>query len=289
MALPQETPKKASPYPLASAGAREGRTQVPVGALVFGDRRIQTIAGPCAVESEEQVLAIAQAVKAAGATALRGGAYKPRSSPYSFQGLEAEGLAILARVRAQVGLPIVTEIMDARDIPHFLEHDIDVLQVGARNMQNFTLLKELGRLKKPILLKRGAGSTVNEWLSSAEYILHGGNPHVILCERGINTFENATRATLDLSSVPVLKKETHLPVIVDPSHAAGRPDIIPALSRAAIAAGADGLIVEVHHCPGDALCDGKQALLPEGFAAMMEDVRSVARAVGREVAEHAYA
>ncbi len=273
--------KKESPYPLVSRSAESADTKVSIAGGVFGSEKIVAIAGPCAVESEEQVLKVAALVKAAGATALRGGAYKPRSSPYSFQGLEEEGLSILRNVREKTGLAIVTEIMDARTIPLFLKYDIDVLQVGARNMQNFSLLKELGLLRKPVLLKRGAGSTISELLSAAEYILHGGNTNVILCERGIQTFEKSTRATLDISSVPVLKKETHLPVIVDPSHAAGRPDIIPALSRAAIAAGADGLIVEVHHDPAHALCDGAQALLPENFASMMGDVRRIAQAIGR--------
>ncbi len=273
--------EKASPYPLAARGAKED-TKVAARGAVFGAERLAIIAGPCAVETEEQVLTVAGRVQAAGATALRGGAYKPRSSPYSFQGLEEKGLEILARVREKTGLPIVTEIMDARAIPHFLKHDIDVLQVGARNMQNFTLLKELGALRKPVLLKRGMGSSVTELLQAAEYVLHGGNEDVILCERGISTFEKSTRATLDISAIPVLKKETHLPIIVDPSHAAGRPDIIPALARAAVAAGADGLIVEVHHDPSHALCDGAQALLPDAFAAMMDDVRRVAAAVGRE-------
>jgi 3-deoxy-7-phosphoheptulonate synthase len=275
------TDKKSSPNPLTSRASKEEGTKVAAGSAVFGAEKLVVIAGPCAVETEEQVLTIAERVKAAGATALRGGAYKPRSSPYSFQGLEEAGLLILKSVREKTGLPIVTEIMDARTIPLFLKHDIDVLQVGARNMQNFTLLKELGQIRKPILLKRGFGATVAELISAAEYILHGGNPNVILCERGINTFERSTRSTLDISAIPVLKKETHLPVIVDPSHAAGRPDIIPALARAAVAAGADGLIVEVHHDPSHALCDGAQALLPDGFASMMEDIRRVAQAVGR--------
>ncbi len=273
---------KLSPYPLAARDASRQDTKVTVRDVVFGAEKLVVIAGPCAVETEEQVLTVAERVKAAGATALRGGAYKPRSSPYSFQGLEEKGLEILARVREKTGLPIVTEIMDARAIPHFLKHDVDVLQVGARNMQNFTLLKELGLLRKPVLLKRGMGSSVTELLQAAEYVLHGGNADVILCERGISTFEKSTRATLDISAIPVLKRETHLPIIVDPSHAAGRPDIIPSLARAAVAAGADGLIVEVHHDPGHALCDGAQALLPDVFGAMMDDVRRVAAAVGRE-------
>lgn len=276
-------PKKKSPHPLVSGEPEQGRSVVHVGGIDFGGEAVGVIAGPCAVESEEQALAVAQAVKRSGAAALRGGAYKPRSSPYSFQGLEEKGLAILKAAGRAVGLPVVSEIMDARHIQYFLNAEIDVLQVGARNMQNFTLLKELGMLRKPILFKRGAGSTVREWLLAAEYLLHGGNRNVIFCERGINTFENATRATLDISSVPVMKRETHLPVIVDPSHAAGRPDIIPALSQAAIAAGADGLIIEVHHCPETALCDGAQAMLPGDFSAIMDSVRRVAAAVGRTV------
>lgn len=280
---------KTHPYLLAARAEGRPQTRIAVRGASFGPETFTVIAGPCAVEDEVQVASLADRVKIAGASALRGGAYKPRSSPYSFQGHGEEGLRMLADARARTGLPVVTEIMDARDIPAFEKHDIDVLQVGARNMQNFTLLKALGELRRPVLLKRGMGSTVKELIQSAEYVLAGGNDRVILCERGIRTFEGSTRATLDISAVPILKKETHLPVIVDPSHAAGMPDIIPALSRAAVAVGADGLIVEIHHAPERAFCDGQQALLPESFETMMKELRAVAEAVGKRMEVPAYA
>jgi 3-deoxy-7-phosphoheptulonate synthase len=242
--------------------------------LKIGGGSFQVIAGPCSVESEEQVLSIARAVKAAGATMLRGGAFKPRTSPYAFQGLGKEGLRILSLAKRETGLPIVTEIMDPRDLPLF--EDVDVLQIGARNMQNYELLKEVGtQTKKPVLLKRSFSGTVKELLMSAEYVLAGGNPNVILCERGIRTYETATRNTIDVTVVPLLHRKSHLPVIVDPSHATGVASLVKPLSMAATVIGADGLIVEVHNDPPHALCDGAQSLTPESFAGLMEGVRNV--------------
>jgi len=236
------------------------------------------IAGPCTVESREQTLTTAECVAAAGASMLRGGAYKPRTSPHSFQGLGRDGLRILAEARAATGLPVVTELMDVREIDAVLEV-ADVIQIGARNMQNYALLTEIGRSGRPALLKRGAAATVDDLLLAAEYILSEGNEHVTLCERGIRTFERSTRFTLDVSAVPVLKERTHLPVIVDPSHAAGRRELVRPLSLAAVAAGADGLIVEVHPDPESALCDGPQALTTAEFAAFADDVHALARAM----------
>ena len=248
----------------------------------IGDKKIALIAGPCSVESEEQITEIAKEVKALGASFLRGGAFKPRTSPYSFQGLELEGLELLKKAKAKTGLPIVTEIMSTSMIEKFIE-DVDVIQVGARNMQNFDLLKELGKTKKPILLKRGLSATIEELIISAEYIMAGGNENVILCERGIRTFETYTRNTLDLSAIPAIKKLSHLPVIVDPSHAAGKSWMVDPLSKAAIAVGADGLIIEVHNDPANALCDGQQSIKPEEYGKLLEDLRAIARAVGREL------
>ncbi len=251
------------------------------GAQVGGDR-LAVIAGPCSVESEEQIVAVAQAVKASGATALRGGAFKPRTSPYSFQGMGNDGIRLLQEARAATGLPIVTEIMSTDNIEMF-EMCVDVIQVGARNMQNFDLLKQLGRTTKPILLKRGLSSTIEEWLMSAEYIMAGGNEKVILCERGIRTFETFTRNTLDLSAVLAVKKLSHLPVVVDPSHACGQAWMVERMSLAAAAAGADGLIVEVHNDPPHAKCDGAQSITPEQFDVLMGKLRTLAPCVGRAV------
>ena len=239
---------------------------IEIGDLKIGGGNFQIIAGPCSVESREQIISVAQSVKASGARLMRGGAFKPRTSPYSFQGLRGEGIKLLIEARRATGLPIVTEIMDISQLSLF--EDVDVIQVGARNMQNFEMLKELGHTDKPILLKRGLSSTLEELLMSAEYILAGGNNKVILCERGIRTFETYTRNTLDLSAVPVLKGLTHLPVIVDPSHATGKSALVPTMSMAAVAAGADGLIIEVHNDPPHALCDGAQSLTPEQFDAL---------------------
>jgi len=258
------------------------------GAVAIGDRASTTvgghaltvIAGPCSVEGPEMLLEVATGVRAAGASMLRGGAFKPRTSPYAFQGLGDAALRILADVRAATGLPVVTEVMDTRQVERIAEF-ADVLQIGARNMQNFSLLAEAGRTQRPVLLKRGLSATLTELLMAAEYIMAQGNPNVILCERGIRTFEPSTRNTLDISAIPILKRETHLPVIVDPSHAGGRADIVPALSFAAIAAGADGLIVEVHPRPEQALSDGDQSLTPTDFEQLMRQLRPFAEAAGR--------
>ena len=252
-------------------------TVVQVGDVKIGHGNFCMIAGPCSVETEEQIVAVAKAVKASGANMLRGGAFKPRTSPYDFQGLKAEGIELLKIARQETGLPIVTEIMGVEHLPLF--EDVDLIQVGARNMQNFDLLKELGRLRKPILLKRGLASTMKELLMSAEYIMAGGNEHVILCERGIRTFDDYTRNTLDLAVVPMLRELTHLPIIVDPSHATGIARLVPPMALAATACGADGLIIEVHNDPIHALCDGAQSLRPEEYDALAKKVRSVREAV----------
>jgi 3-deoxy-7-phosphoheptulonate synthase len=255
------------PYKKANRKFHPDNTVVDVCGNKIGGKNIAVIAGPCSVESEEQIIEIAKRVKASGARFLRGGAFKPRTSPYSFQGLKGEGLELLKIARQKTGLPIVSEIMSTEHLSLF--EDVDIIQVGARNMQNFELLKELGKLKKPILLKRGLANTIEEFLMSAEYIMSGGNENVILCERGIRTFETFTRNTLDISAVPVLKRLSHLPVIVDPSHAAGLPWLVEPLSKAAIAVGADGVMIEVHNNPKKALSDGAQSLTPDQFDAVM--------------------
>ena len=261
------------PYKKANRKFHPADTVVDCGGVKLGGGMFQIIAGPCSVESEEQIITVAKAVKAAGATLLRGGAFKPRTSPYAFQGLHGEGIRLLEEAKKETGLPIVTEIMDANHLPLF--ENVDVIQVGARNMQNFELLKELGKVNKPILLKRGLANTLQELLMSAEYIMAGGNEQVILCERGIRTFETATRNTLDLSCVPVLHQLTHLPVIIDPSHATGVSRLVKPMSLAAAACGADGLIIEVHNDPKHALCDGAQSLTPEEFADVAARVQAV--------------
>ena len=271
-----------APYKLVSSDFKPEKTVVDVGGVKIGSKKIAVIAGPCSIESQQMLLKIAKIVKKAGATILRGGAFKPRTSPYSFQGLGEKGLKILHEVSKEVGMPTVTELMDIRDID-MVERYSDVIQIGARNMQNFNLLKEVGLSKKPILLKRGMMSTIEEWLMSAEYILANGNFNVILCERGIRTFEKATRFTFDVSAIPVVKKLSHLPIIADPSHATGKWGLVSPVSAAAIAAGADGLIVEVHTDPEEALSDGTQSLLPDNFNALMEDMEKVAKAVGRTI------
>lgn len=248
----------------------------------IGGEKIALIAGPCSVESAEQITNIASSVKMCGAGFLRGGAFKPRTSPYSFQGLELQGLELLKLAKKKTVLPIVTEIMSTSMIEKFNE-EVDIIQVGARNMQNFDLLKELGKIKKPILLKRGLSATIEELLMSAEYIMAGGNEQVILCERGIRTFENYTRNTLDLSAIPVIKKLSHLPIIIDPSHATGKSWMVEPLSKAAIAAGADGLIIEVHNDPKNALCDGQQSITPEEYKILVEKLKKIANAVDREI------
>ena len=270
------------PYKLASREAREEDTIIKVGNVTIGGGQFVVIAGPCAVESEEQMMESAFVVKEAGAQLLRGGAFKPRTSPYSFQGMEEEGLKILARVREKTGLPVVTEVMSTEDVD-LVEKYTDILQIGARNVQNFPLLKKAGQARKPVLLKRGMMTTIEELLMSAEYILSSGNEQVILCERGIRTFETATRNTLDLSAVPVLKGLTHLPVIVDPSHAAGHWKYVIPLSKAAMAVGADGLLVEVHPEPEKAVSDGLQSLKPKKFHMLMEELRNLETCLHKKV------
>lgn len=270
------------PYKIASREYKKENTSVSVNGVVIGGKKIVIGAGPCSVETEDLLIKTAIAVKKAGASMLRGGAFKPRTSPYSFQGLGEQGLKFLAEAKKITGLPIVTEVMDARQIEVVVRY-ADVIQIGARNMQNFELLKEIGKIKTPVILKRGMMSTIEEFLMSAEYILSQGNLDVILCERGIRTFEKVTRNTLDLSSVPVLKSLSHLPVIVDPSHGTGHWRWVNPLSRAAVAVGADGLLIEVHLSPEDAYSDGEQSLLPEKFSKMLEELQPIAKAVGREI------
>nr|MBP8743227.1 3-deoxy-7-phosphoheptulonate synthase [Acidaminococcaceae bacterium] len=253
-----------------------------VGGVQIGGKKLAVIAGPCSIETDEQMNSVAQSVKEAGATLLRGGAFKPRTSPYSFQGLKEKGLDMLGEAGTNHSLPIVTEIMSADKLDQFVGK-VDLIQVGARNMQNFELLKELGKTQVPILLKRGLAATIEEWIMSAEYIMAGGNENVILCERGIRTYETYTRNTLDLSAIPAVKKLSHLPVIVDPSHAAGMWWMVEPLAKAAIAVGADGLMIEVHNDPENAWCDGAQSLKPERFAALMNDLKNIAPIVGREL------
>jgi 3-deoxy-7-phosphoheptulonate synthase len=255
---------------------------VDVSGVPIGGKKLTVIAGPCSIETEEQMNTVAASVKASGAALLRGGAFKPRTSPYSFQGLKEHGLDLLEQAGAQNNLPIVTEIMSADKIEKFVGK-VDLIQVGARNMQNFELLKELGRTNVPILLKRGLSATIEEWIMSAEYIMAGGNENVILCERGIRTFENYTRNTLDVSAIPAVKKLSHLPVMVDPSHAAGMWWMVEPLAKAAVAVGADGLMIEVHNDPESALCDGAQSLKPERFQRLMEELRAIASIVGRDM------
>jgi 3-deoxy-7-phosphoheptulonate synthase len=270
------------PYKLASREFRKENTEINVRGVVIGGKRIPVMAGPCAVENNTVLTSIAEKVKAGGASFLRGGAYKPRTSPYSFQGLGEEGLKYLAEAREKTGLPIITEIMDPRDLDMIVKYT-DIIQIGARNMQNFRLLLEVGSAQKPVLLKRGLSSTIQEWLMSAEYIMSRGNHQVMLCERGIRTFETATRNTLDLSAVPVLKQLTHLPVVVDPSHGVGKRDLVAPMTKAAVAAGADALIIEVHTNPEEAMSDGDQSLKPDQFAQLMQELRPIALAVGREI------
>jgi len=272
-----------SPYKLVSREFKRDNSVIDLGkGIKIGDNKIIVIAGPCAVESRQTLQEIASQVKNAGALGLRGGAFKPRTSPYSFQGLGEEGLKILHKVGSDLGMVTVSEVMDPRDVS-LVANYVDVLQIGARNMQNFNLLREVGLTKKPVLLKRGMSSTIKELLMSAEYILAGGNFNVILCERGIRTFEEATRNTLDVSAIPVVKQLSHLPIIADPSHAAGKWGLVPSLSKAAIASGADGLIVEVHTHPEEALSDGAQSLLPSNFASLMQELRALAQAIGRGI------
>ncbi len=271
-----------APWKLVSREFRKDNTVIDVGGVKIGGKKLTMMAGPCAVERLELTVGIAQEVKAAGAAILRGGAYKPRSSPYSFQGLGREGLDYLLEAKKKTGLPVVSEILDTRDIELFLEK-ADIIQIGARNMQNFELLKEVGAYDKPVLLKRGLSATIKEFLLSAEYIMSRGNRNVMLCERGIRTFETQYRNTLDLAAIPTLKELSHLPVIVDPSHATGKWELVAPMSKAAIAAGADGLLIEVHSNPECALCDGEESIKPSKYKDLMQDLRKIAEAVGREV------
>lgn len=272
------------PFKLVNREAKPEGTVLNILGIEIGGSEVVIMAGPCAVENHEQLLTTAKAVQTSGAKILRGGAYKPRTSPYSFQGLQEEGLKLLACVRQETNFPVVTEVMDTRQLEIACQY-ADILQIGSRNMQNSTLLKEVGLYRKPVLLKRGMSSTLEEFLLAAEYIFKQGNEQVILCERGIRTFETATRNTLDLNAVPMLKKLSHLPVIVDPSHGTGRWWMVPWLAKAAIAVGADGLLVEVHCNPKEALCDGPQSLRPDKFDLMMKDLKEVARAVGRKLSD----
>jgi len=270
------------PYKLASRDFKKADTVIQVDELQIGGKKVHVAAGPCAVENRVTLLDIAEKIKAAGATFLRGGAFKPRTSPYSFQGLGIEGLKYLKEAKERTGLPVISEIMDPRDVDVMIDY-VDILQIGTRNMQNFKLLMEVGSVDKPVLLKRGMSATIKELLMAAEYILSRGNEKVILCERGIRTFETATRNTLDLSAVPLLKSLSHLPVAVDPSHGVGKRDLVEPMAVAAVAAGADMLLIEVHTNPEEALSDGEQSLTPEQFKDMMEKISAVAKAVGREV------
>lgn len=269
------------PYKLANRAFHPEDTVVDVSGVKVGSGNMAYIAGPCSVETYEQVLSIAKDIKAAGANMLRGGAFKPRTSPYSFQGLGLEGLDILCAVKEEVGLPIVTELMSPEYLDVFNEK-VDLIQIGARNMQNFDLLKQLGQVDRPILLKRGLNATYEEWIMSAEYIMASGNENVILCERGIRTFETYTRNTLDLQSVPVLRKLTHLPVIIDPSHAGGKWWLVDSMAKASVAAGADGLMIEVHNNPEAALCDGAQSLKPEKYSELLKDIKQIADIIHRQ-------
>ncbi len=277
-----EIRQEAPPYPQVARGGHP--VAIRVGQLKIGGDEVVVAAGPCAVEDPDQLTTVARAVAAAGASMLRGGAFKPRTSPYSFQGLGEEGLRLLAAAREETGLPVVTEVVAPEDVDLVAAH-ADMVQIGARNMQNFRLLSAVGDQPVPVLLKRGIASTIEEVLLAAEYVVSAGNPRVVLCERGIRTFESETRNTLDVSAVPVLKEKTHLPVLVDPSHAAGRRSLVPALARAGVAAGADGILVEVHHDPDRALSDGPQSLTLDGFRGLMGELRAVAAAVGRRIPE----
>ncbi|NLK95061.1 MAG: 3-deoxy-7-phosphoheptulonate synthase [Clostridiales bacterium] len=272
----------AEPFKKANKMFHPEPSIIDVNGQKIGGKKLAMVAGPCSVETEEQIVGIAEEVKKIGANFLRGGAFKPRTSPYSFQGLKYHGLELLKEAREKTGLPIVTELMSPYDIEVF-ERDVDVIQVGARNMQNFELLKELGKTSKPILLKRGLSATIEEWLMSAEYIMAGGNEKVILCERGIRTFETYTRNTLDLSAVPAVKKLSHLPVVIDPSHAAGKWWMVDPLAKAAVAVGCDGLIIEVHNDPDNAWCDGQQSIKPSVYGKLVEELKVIANAVGREI------
>ena len=274
--------KVQEPFKKANRRFKPEDTVIDINGSVIGGSRLGVMAGPCSVESEEQIVEVAKRVKAAGANFLRGGAFKPRTSPYSFQGLELEGLKLLKTAKQETGLPIVTELMSTDYIDIFVE-DVDVIQIGARNMQNFDLLKQIGKTNKPILLKRGLSATIEEWLMSAEYIMAGGNENVILCERGVRTFETITRNTLDLQAIPVIKRLSHLPIIIDPSHAGGYAYLVEPMAKAAVMAGSDGLMIEVHNDPENALSDGQQSLTPDQFDKLMDKVKVVANMEGKEI------
>jgi len=278
-----EVMRVTEPFKLASRAFKREGSVFDIGGVKIGDSEVIVLAGPCSVETEEQIFTIAKYVKESGAKILRGGAFKPRTSPYSFQGLGEDGLKLLRAAADEYKLKVITEVMDKSQID-LVEKYADILQIGARNMQNYMFLKDLGKSSKPIMLKRGPAATIEEWLMSAEYILAGGNEKVILCERGIRTFETATRNTMDISAIPVIKKKSHLPIIADPSHGVGIRDKVIAMARASVAAGADGIMVEVHHDPTHALSDGAQSLLPDQFAQMMKEVRLIAQAIDRNIA-----
>ena len=271
------------PYKIVSRVSHPEDSVVDIKGVKLGGNQIQIIAGPCSVETQAQMDAAAAAVSAAGCHLMRGGAFKPRTSPYSFQGVGVEGLEMFRKAADKHQLPIVTELMDVRMLDTFLKHDVDVIQIGTRNMQNFDLLKEVGRVHKPVILKRGMSATISEWLMAAEYIAAGGNHNIIFCERGVRSFETYYRNMLDVTAIPVLKRETHLPVIVDPSHAGGKAWMVPSLARAAVAAGADGLLIEVHPTPAEAWCDADQALSPQDITKLMGELRQIAAAIGREL------
>ncbi|MFH1169932.1 MAG: 3-deoxy-7-phosphoheptulonate synthase [Chloroflexota bacterium] len=270
------------PYKLASREVQPEDSLVSIDGVEVGGKRVVVMAGPCAVESEKQLMEIAHIVKEAGASVLRGGAFKPRTSPFSFQGLQKAGLELLSKAKQRYGIPVITEVVDPHDVSLVAGY-ADILQVGSRNMQNFSLLTNIGRSQSPVVLKRGFSCTITEWLTAADYLLAEGNRRVILCERGIRTFEDSTRFSLDISSVPVIKRFSHLPVIVDPSHAAGHYSLVPAIARAAVAAGADGLLIEVHPNPKEAMMDGLQSLTPSDFARLMKELKKIARAIGRDI------
>lgn len=278
----EEVMRILKPFKLASRDFRKTPTVISVRGKRIGGKKISVIAGPCSVENRDMLLDIAKKVGRAGASFIRGGAFKPRTSPYSFQGLGEEGLRYLAEAREKTGLPVVTELMDPRDM-ELIEQYADIIQIGARNMQNFRLLLDVGMSKKPVLLKRGLSATIKDWLMAAEYIMSKGNQRVILCERGIRTFETATRNTLDLSAIPTLRELTHLPIVIDPSHAVGKWSLVSSMAKAAVAAGADGLMIEVHNRPDEAFSDGEQSLKPEVFKKLMAELKPVAKAVGREI------
>lgn len=271
------------PYKIVSRESHAKDTVIDIRGIKLGGKAVQIIGGPCSVETPEQMAASAAGVKAAGCRMMRGGAFKPRTSPYTFQGLGVDGLRLLREAADAQGLPIVTELMDVRQLDQFLKYDVDVIQIGTRNMQNFDLLKEVGRLQVPVVLKRGMSATISEWLMSAEYIAAGGNHNIIFCERGVRSFETAYRNMLDVTAVPVLKRETHLPVIIDPSHAGGKAWMVPALARAAIAAGADGLLIEMHPKPCEAWCDADQALDPKQLKDLVAEIGAIAKILGREL------